>query len=178
MSAACFNQAINTLGNSEYEVDSPGGVAVVYITGTNPVIINRPVRSQDRSRILLVSAAPIDVIRAVGDPTPSVGSRAHVELGILAQRNVTFIGTADEINDPDTTIVVEGPLVVGDKTLVPLVKFDRDRGSTNNYPAHMVNYNEDYLVTLAKQVRASNALNAYGLSVVNISWEVEWAILS
>jgi len=102
-------------------------------------------------------------VAVTGDVVP--GFRASVEAAILTDEVITF--ESDGLST-DSTIIVEGPLVVGGPG-AGTVNFNRDRGFSNEYPGTHVKYNLDYLVKLTQQERQfSPPINYTGLSIIDV----------
>ena len=151
--ASCVNAGINAAGGT-YSVNSVDGgrIVVFYIVdvGTSTVVFNRDFVSDSDNRIVFISQAAIEIDESVRTSAPTPSSNLNIGAAILSRGGITFPGTSDALSDPDDSVVVEGPLVVGGTT-GPTINFDRDRGADNVYPAEVVVYNPDYLYYLTEQ---------------------------
>lgn len=169
----CLLSGFNTSAG-DYVVDSVNGgrIAVMYVrpAGANVLRFNRDIKSSNNNRILFVSQAPVEIVRNIGVAAPSLSTPPNLEVSIISKGGIRFIGTTDSLNSPDTSLVIEGPLVTGGASNAT-IHFDRDRGTNNGHPAEVVVYNPDYLYYLTKQERDSTRPNYTGLSVAKINWE-------
>jgi hypothetical protein len=95
----------------------------------------------------------------IGDAAPTSGKSPDIEASVISEQIITFL--SKDTAEPDTTIIVEGPLV----TKEGAINFNRDRGLANDYPAHVVKYNSLYLVSSTDAVLP-------GVSTVDISWVI------
>jgi hypothetical protein len=157
-------------GSKYFDLTGPG-VAVLYYTGDQDLLINQYVRhkSDDSSeRLLLILNKNLEVRYTVNvndPPTPT--TQAAVEMGILSSGNITF--TRRNPEGADSSVVVEGPLVAAGS-----LSFLRNRGGAginNKYPAEIVRYNPNVLYQLTVQERASSVPNYTGLFKYLIIWE-------
>ena len=146
---------------------SKDGVVVIYVTGSGSLTFKNNFRSNagasSKRRIIFVTALPVVYGKVLaGYANPTLTSRPHVEATILTTGDITF-----KSNDPtaDTTIVVEGPLV--SKANVSL---ERDRKTTNNYPAEVIKFNPIYIDKLTT-LELTNGTNKSGLFLNDAIWE-------
>lgn len=178
---ACMSNAINHAGGTyaKYRVKGPDySVAVIYVDSAfigfpGPLTFPQKLKSYNHSRILFISEVPVVISRGASSGTPTPDEAPLIEAAIMAKEGITFEGTSDPQNNPDTTVKVEGPLIAGDTFLTPNISINRDRGSTNETPSVIVEYNPIYLTALSQLVKTETTPNSSGLSVINISWEAE-----
>ncbi len=155
-SVDCVQDGLDGLnGNYNFTHD---GVAVVYVEGTDTLTFDKNLTaSTDSRRVLFITQGPVEFSEAVGTPAPTPSADAHIQAGIISAQNISFLAQTPPTED--TTIIVEGPLVTKDGSIV----MNRNRGINNGYPAVVVLYNPLYLISLTSWHPA-------GLSAVDISW--------
>ncbi len=163
ITATELNAILNQQGRLDYTIaniaGSPGGVALVYVTGTNTVTVNRSMVSADdpRDRILFISEAPF--VYAV--PTvPTQPGSAQIQFGLITTSSITFPTLVAENSPfPDTSVSVEGPLIAkGDI----VVERNLKEGNAQT-PAVRVLYSRVYLDSIR---RFENPLRQY-----SVRWE-------
>ncbi len=141
-------------GNTQYTLGGGTGVAVLYITGTSGTLTfpqNLTTPQADR-RILIISQLPVYIDPAVGTTVATIGnlatSPAHLQLGLIAQRNITFGSNYDPAfpDQPDNIVLLEGPFVAGSSDSATVsIALQRNLGLSNAlYPAALVKYNPLY----------------------------------
>lgn len=181
MNAACLYAAINATATSQtYDVGP--GITVVYSPTYSgflptPPTISRSLRSVDpNSRLLILTNRVVNINTAstYSTVTPTLTDSSNIQLGIISSFGIHFNSVGGSNN---TTVKAEGPLITSpthttSSTYLPSIRMIRQR-TDNAYPAIIVDYNPTILRELTKQIRASTDKNPYGLSLVNLTWEIE-----
>jgi len=170
---SCVQDGIDNYGG-DYRNQNPG-VATIYVTGTGELRFTGDfVTNNDNYRVVFVTGPNVDVKidRTLTDPVnPDPINKANltplIEAAFVVTGTFEFEGTPnDPLDDPDTSVVVEGPIIG------KVISLNRDRGLTNYFPSEIIKYNNDYLYNLTQAERAlGNAMNNFtGLFVVDVDW--------
>ncbi len=177
--ADCIETAIGAVASAPdgYEL-ATDGYAVVFVEpeGDNEVEIDSAfTTTNDNYRVIFAAVQGVNVfinrsLSLAADPT--FASNPLIEAAFIVNGTLEFDGvqgdaTPDPINNPDSSILVEGPIVA--KSAV----FNRNRGPTNQYPSELIKYNPNYIYNLTEQERASLKSNGSGLFVLDVDWVSE-----
>ncbi len=160
-SRACVQSGIDGL-SGDYRING-NGVAVIYVESDGTSLVfdsNFRSNNQNQRRLMFVSEAPVEFTSDIGEDAPTANTRAHVEASIISKDDTTFLAKAT--SGTDTTVIVEGPLATKEGAIV----FNRDRGTSNTYPAEIIKYNPLYLTAF------KNASHT-AVQVFDISWKLE-----
>lgn len=170
----CINDAFNNSSNPpRYAVSSIAGgrIAVVYVNGN--ITIPKSIDTAGNNRLLFVVNGKTTFTNTYGIANGlQLTTAPHIKASFMSKTGITYNGTANALTSPDTSLVVEGPIITGGTSNSPIV-FQRDRGVNNDYPGTMVTYNSDYMYFLTKQERASAVPNYTGLSISKVEWEID-----
>ncbi|MFC1756153.1 hypothetical protein ACFLZK_02055 [Patescibacteria group bacterium] len=160
----CVNAAIENVSGSSYRVHDDG-IAILYVTGNQDLRFNNEFLSSNANqRIVFVTGPDIDVKvdRSLDSGIPTQATPPEIESAFVVNKSFEFEGSV-----PDTSVVVEGPLIARS------VLFNRNRGLGNAYPSEIVKYNADYLYGLTSQERDSIEPNYSGLFIIDVDWVSE-----
>ncbi len=167
--ASCLNTAIVDAAGGNYQLDSDG-VVTMYVTGSNDLRFDNEFQSGSvDQRVVFVTGSNVDVkiARSLNSGNPTLASISLIEAAFVINKSIEFEGVpvgTDPETDPDTSVVVEGPIITKNAL------FERNRALTNFYPSEIIKYNGDYIYKLTKQELDSNEGNYSGLFVIDVDW--------
>jgi hypothetical protein len=164
---------VDATSSAMYRLSS-NGVAVLYYTGSSPLVMTHgvlyhPSGTGTNTKLLLVTNAHIEIDNAstTGEASPLQSTTPNIRMGIITTGDITFYGKEDK---NDTTLISEGPLIARN------IEFGRSRRNMsppNSHPSHVVRYNFRHLYYLTARERASLVPNFTGLFDSVIIWEGE-----
>ncbi len=160
VSRSCAQDGIDDLGGSNYRING-NGVAVVYVESDGTSLTfddNFRSNNQNQRRVVFITESAVEFAKEIGDDSPTNSTRPHIEASIIAKDDITFLS---ETNGTDKTIIVEGPLVTKDGS----IKFERDRGTNNGYPAEVIKYNPLYIT-------AFEDVDHTAVRVFDVTWTI------
>lgn len=167
--------ALNNITAATYSVAS-NGTAIVMVTqpGTVTFKHNLRVAAGNTGRLVFVLGKGVNatIDRNIGysvalDGEPTMNSRPNMEAAIIAvdeNSNITFSGTPNKTTSPDTTVIMEGPVVAATTSL------KRNKGDNNSTPAEVIKYRSKYFYDLTSWERSSSS-NKTGLFVTDIVYQ-------
>ncbi|MCA9308382.1 hypothetical protein KC980_02635 [candidate division WWE3 bacterium] len=171
-SVSCLNSILSLSSSNIYNIAESNSVVTIYVYGSDPVVFQDQFRaSGNGSRILFVINTNVIIAPSVGDGAINPSDGAHIQASLIVNGDVDFASSGGT----DSSVIIEGPLVTGEPTgesTEHTVLFNRDRGSSNGYPAVYVKYNPIYLRALTRQAESNATLNSSGLFNVDLRWEV------
>jgi hypothetical protein len=173
---SCVQDGINNYGG-DYRNLNPG-VAVVYVTGSGELRFSSPFEtSNDNYRVVFVTGPGVDVkidwTLASPDPVDRGSLTPLIEAAFVASGTQSSPSTfefegrpGDPLDDPDSSIVVEGP-IIGRSVIL-----GRNRDIENYFPSEIIVYNNYYLYDLTNKERteATGINNFTGLFVTDVDW--------
>lgn len=111
----------------------------------------------DLRRVVLIVARSVEIGRAVD----GIGAT------IISAGDIKVIGTTNATTDPDRILNVRGALISG-----KIVRFQRNLGEMNSYPAEIVQYDPRYIYSLSQHIRENPEVHP-SLSLSHVEWVVE-----
>ncbi len=171
---ACINRAITNVAATGYLV-STDGIVVIHASDSTDIVFDRIVRvagNDPERRILIVTPGKVRVTRAVGSALVLSTAQPHIQASIISGGGVEFEGTTDSTASPDTTVIIDGPIISGGITAsrnAGSIAMNRDRGISNGYPSEFIVYNKNLIHQLTYSERNHATLNRTGLFVVDVT---------
>ncbi|MBU1132806.1 hypothetical protein KKG08_00875 [Patescibacteria group bacterium] len=167
ISVSDFNSSLSSAPVT-YSLSS--GMAVLYIVGSDDVVVQNSLTSLGSGRLIIVTDAYVYVSKNVGY-TGSVGfditSNPNIEAAILTSKDITF---ESEGTNPgtDNPIMVLGPLVSAQ-----IIHLGRDLGVLNaRYPAIAVAHDQSLMCKIGKVEKDHQDYTNYtGLRTFDIQFD-------
>ncbi len=158
---------LNTRINSrQFYSMSSDGIAVVFVKGeANSSIQFKKAFTNNSGQGYLVlidltdDTVTIDADVGTDNPTPLT---SQIDAVVITPHHIDVASRATN----ERTLVVKGQLISTDGE----IRFNRNRGGSNNYPSEVVKYDPQVLYKLTKFGRA-NEEALPGLLLVNVYWE-------
>jgi len=175
--SAASLSALNNFAATTYSVAN-NGTTIIMVTqpGTVTFKHNLRVAAGNTGRLIFVLGKGVNATldRNIGysvaiDGEPTINSRPNIEAAIIGtdeNSSITFLGTANKNTSPDTTIIMEGPVVAATTSL------KRNKGDNNSTPAEVIKYRSKYMYDLTNWERSNNVRKT-GLFVTDVVYQYD-----
>lgn len=162
-SLSCMNTALAGGGALQYNLTG-NGLAVVYVTGSGTLNLQKTLKSSSSSeRLLIITQAGISVASYVGDAPAAltIDSSANMQAAIISTAG-SYTVVSSGAGDP--VLISEGPIVANGDVNV-------GKNLSGNYPGVFVKQNPLYVVELSK--KGYGGFKPNGLMVSKTTWRYE-----